>query len=385
MKWKILLMSGLIVGFTFSDLQADEDSFYLKKLLIKGNSVTKEKYIRSFITLEEEKIYELDDIINEINISRENLEKTNLFSGIFFNDEFDEENNLTITVQLKEKNYLLFGPTGYITYENDKFYIDSGLYIKYNNLFGNAALVVIEVPLEVNPLYKAAGISFFHQNLIGRIRYTCAFEYRYFLNEQTDWLEVVPGVAWKIRDRLFSGINFKLNWNSFNTFMICPYIEGGNNERYSFKTKHWFYYTISPFYGINAGAPPLYGLSSKLNLYRDLFFKIVYVLITEADIQDGEISDNLILDSSVRGTYSKNYRGNKKISLINELHIPLPWNNNITIVPFLDSNVIGFGYNTLRVLIGGGIGLHWYNKFQDPLIIEIAFGKGIMLNFRKRF
>lgn len=383
MKWKILLMSGLIAGFTFSDLQADEDNFYLKKLLIKGNSVTKEKYIRSFITLEEGKIYELDDIINEINISRENLEKTNLFSGIFFNDEFDEENSLTITVQLKEKNYLLFSPTGYITYENDKFYIDSGLYIKYNNLFGNAALVVIEVPLEVNPLYEATGISFFHQNLIGRIRYTCAFEYRYFLNEQKDWLEVVSGVAWKIRDRLFSGINFKLNRNSFNTFIICPYIEGGNSERYSSKTKHWFYYTISPFYGINAGAPSLYGLSSKLNLYWDLFFKIVYVLITEANIQDGEISDNLILDSSVRGTYSKNYHGNKKISLTNELHIPLPWNNNITIVPFLDSNVIG--YNTLQVLIGGGIGLHLYNKFQDPLVLDVAFGKGIMLNFQKRF
>ena len=67
----------------------------------------------------------------------------------------------------------------------------------------------------------------------------------------------------------------------------------------------------------------------------------------------------------------------------NEFSVPLPWNNHFIIVPFVDTNVIG--QDSLQFLIGGGIGLHWHTRFQDPLIMEIAFGKGIMLNFQNRF
>ena len=81
-------------------------------------------------------------------------------------------------------------------------------------------------------------------------------------------------------------------------------------------------------------------------------------------------------------THFELYSGNKQISLSSDLRIPLPWNNDLIIVPFIDTNVIG--QNNLQFLIGGGIGLHWLTRFQDPLIMEIAFGKGIMLNFQKR-
>ncbi|MCK5568876.1 MAG: hypothetical protein KAJ15_04110, partial [Spirochaetes bacterium] len=118
MKRKILLFTYVLTVFAISSIIADEENIFLKKLIIEGNSVTRESYVRSFITLKEGKIYKLDTIIDEINVSRENLERTNLFSSIFFDDELDEENNLTLTIRLKEKNYLLFGPDGYITYQN---------------------------------------------------------------------------------------------------------------------------------------------------------------------------------------------------------------------------------------------------------------------------
>ena len=82
----------------------------------------------------------------------------------------------------------------------------------------------------------------------------------------------------------------------------------------------------------------------------------------------------------MRGTNFKNYSGDIQISLKNELLIPWPWNTSFSIVPFFDLNLIGED-----ILIGGGFGLHWFNKLQDPLVMELAYGKGIMLNFQKRF
>ena len=117
MKFKLLFVVSILLIFVFK-IAYTEQSIYLKKLLIEGNKKTKDEYIRLFITLEEEKSYELDSILNEINISREKLEETRLFSNIFFNDQIDEENNLILTVQLKERNYYLFSPTGYVSLED---------------------------------------------------------------------------------------------------------------------------------------------------------------------------------------------------------------------------------------------------------------------------
>ncbi|KPJ89679.1 MAG: hypothetical protein AMS17_01085, partial [Spirochaetes bacterium DG_61] len=114
MKVRLLFLILLIFLFAHAHLCADLEEYFLQEVRIRGNSVTKEQYVRPFITLEEGKRYDLDGIITEINISRDNLLKTGLFSDIFFNDEVDERDNLIITVQLKEKNYFLFGPTGYI-------------------------------------------------------------------------------------------------------------------------------------------------------------------------------------------------------------------------------------------------------------------------------
>jgi hypothetical protein len=69
--------------------------------------------------------------------------------------------------------------------------------------------------------------------------------------------------------------------------------------------------------------------------------------------------------------------------LSNELKIPWPFNERINFVPFFDAGLIGTP--EADFLSGGGLGLHLYTKYQDPIIIEIAIGKGYMLNFSKRY
>ena len=83
MKPQFFPALGFILFFFITHISADTDNIYLRKIRIKGNKITKEQYVRQFITLEEGKTYDLDTILNEINLSRNNLEKTHLFSGIF--------------------------------------------------------------------------------------------------------------------------------------------------------------------------------------------------------------------------------------------------------------------------------------------------------------
>jgi len=116
--------------FAFSPAPAvgqDDDKITLKRLQIEGNKVTDTGYILSHVTLQEGMSYDIDTLMDEINRSRENLERTALFTEVFFNDEFDEQGNLLLTIAVKEKNYLFFGLGGYTGYEEDEFYFRNSL------------------------------------------------------------------------------------------------------------------------------------------------------------------------------------------------------------------------------------------------------------------
>jgi outer membrane protein assembly factor BamA len=377
MKFKLLFVVSILLIFVFK-IAYTEQGIYLQKLLIEGNKKTKDEYIRMFITLEEEKSYELDSLLNEINISREKLEETRLFSNIFFNDQIDEENNLILTVQLKERNYYLFGPTGYVSLEDKELEMDSRIYFEHRNLFGRAGIFSVEIPI-----YEYAGFYFYHLYLINRFRYSFTFDYNHSLTDKNDWVSIVPGASIKIREYVYTGINVGFNIDTPDSFILYPFIEGGFNERYTYKTKSWHYYYLTLFYGLNDDSSSLYGVKSEINLYWDLLLRIVYAFQFNANFQKGKVSESLEFYSSVRGWSFKKHSGNKQIAFTNELHIPFPWKDSIVLVPFIDMNLIGF--ETIDFLLGGGIGVHWYNKFQNPLVFEIAYGNGIMLNFQKRF
>ncbi len=378
MNWKAHIILVIIFLLAFSSLIAEDDIIFLKQLTIKGNKVTRETYIRSFITLEEGKTYDLDTIIEKINESRSKLEHTELFTNIFFDDELDDENNLILTVQLREKNYLLFGPEGYFIYEDKVFYFNNLLYLSYINMFGISDIISVYVPV-----YENAGIFFnYSGSFNNKIFYMIDFKYLYSLRDGETWFSLSPGAGYRIKEDLNAGARLAINHHDFNTALFSPYIEIGTRDRRSSKIKTWYFTSITPYYGYNFNGTSMYGIDSGFHLYRDLFFKIVYSLNVDVNLQGGNVPDNLILKSNVRGTHFDLYQGNKRISLSNDLSVPLPWNNDLIIVPFVDTNVIG--KDSLQFLIGGGIGLHWYTRFLDPFIMEIAFGKGIMLNFQKR-
>jgi outer membrane protein assembly factor BamA len=377
MRWLHPLMIVGIILISVSIGNTQDDSFFLKKITVEGNSITRDKFLLSLITLNEGEYYSIDRIIDELNFSRVNLEKTNLFSNIFFNDEIDDEGYLTITVQVRENNYFLFGPSGYIYYEEDIFFSDLSVYVSYTNLFGNGSRITIEVPF-----YENQGFYLTYNGKSKKLKYTSTFEYLDHYNQELDTIAFISGAAIGFKNNFFGGLNVRFNEDSFSSLIFMPFLEAGEVDRHSLRIKKWYYATLTPFYGYNFNSSSLYGVFTEFHTYWDLLLKIVYALKFEFAIQGGEVPENFLLRSTVRGTNFPDFSGEKRISLTNEFNVPFPWNNNFVIVPFLDINFLGF--ETFEFLIGGGIGLHWFNKFQDPLVVEFAIGKGLMLNLQKK-
>ena len=384
----LILFPGLCFGLDEADpTNENSDLILLKKLQIEGNEVTDTGYILSFITLKEGSSYEIDTLMDEINRSRENLQRTDLFSEIFFNDEFDEEENLLLTIELRERNYLFFGPGGHAGYEGNDFYFRNSLYVEYKNLFGNSTTIYCELGF-----YENQGLILLLQGGLKRIRYDLELEYEHRAATDLDSILFMPGLAYAVDKRLFIGADILVNNANYNSFALYPYLELGSNKRFSRDLKSWYLLKVTPYYGYNfqgldssggAETPSsFHGIGARFGYYHDIFLKIVYQLKVDAEYQGGEVPPNLVLEPDVRGTRFDVRTGNKKLSMTNELHIPLPWEESLVIVPFIDLDVIG--YTDVEVLLGGGVGVHWFNRFQDPLVVEIAFGRGFMLNFQKR-
>ncbi|MBN2322702.1 MAG: hypothetical protein JXQ30_03125 [Spirochaetes bacterium] len=381
----LLTAAAVFLLYPVSAPGDDEEVITLERIGIEGNSVTATDYILSCVTLAEGKTYDFDTLMDEINISRENLEQTGLFTEIFFDDQFDENDNLLLTVSVKEKNYLFFGLGGHSGIEAGDFYFRNSLYVAYKNLFGNRTSLYVELPF-----YEDQGLGFSVQGDVKKLRYALDLTYAHRSKTGEDSVRFRPGLGYAINPLFYLGADILVNNALYNSFGLYPFIELGSTERKNTDSRSWCFFRLSPYYSNNfeggSGRVPetdsFYGVEAKFRYYRDLLLKIVYQLKLEAALQGGTVPHNLILQSDVRGTRFDDHYGDKKLSFTNELHVPLPWEESVVIVPFVDFNVIG--YSDVELLLGGGIGVHWFTRFNDPLVFEIAFGRGFMLNFQKR-
>jgi outer membrane protein assembly factor BamA len=371
---------------------SDDDRIYLKRIVIAGNRVTKEWYVRDLLTLRERQFYDLDTIIDEINRSRENLEHTGLFTNVFFNDELDELNNLILTVQLREKNYFQFGPSGYLGYEKSEFYSVLSLYGKHTNLFGNSSFLRLEVPV-----YRDYGvIARMGNGTSASLRYIFGFDarYDYFFDEYVQ--KFVAGLGYGFGDSVLVGTDIHVSRESPSnseestiSTVFFPYFQWGYDRRVNPKQKNWYSLHVKPYLGVNTRAETVEnrktfsGIDGKLSLNWDVVLQSVYSLNLYASYQDGGVPHEYTLQSNIRGTYFDAYRGSYLISVTNDFDFPWPWNNRFHLIPFLDYGMIG--NEKADFLIGVGLGLHWYTRYQNPFVFELAYGKGLMLNLTKRF
>jgi len=362
---------------TFSSAAGIEQPVLIEKIGIKGNRVTRDAYIRSFLTFEEGKIYELDDLLTEINRSREGLTRTGLFENVFFNDEAVEENAaddmmiIDLFIQVKEKNYFMFGPAGYLGFEDHDFYSKTAAYAGYTNLFGNASQIHLSVPV-----YTDTGISLSQTGPIGKLQYQLGYAYTddHFLDVTSH--TITAGIGYKKSRNLKPGAIFQMQDADLVTLILFPYIEAGGKKGDGNRRRTWYTTRISPFFGINSDSSRFYGITNTAGIYHDIFLKIIYAINLEASVGTGDFPVQYLFYSKLRGAQFQRYSSTYRISVSNEFHIPWPTNNRITFVPFLDMSYLA---NTF--LAGGGIGLHLFTRFQDPLVIDVAFGRGFMLYF----
>lgn len=390
-------MSGIYAGLALLLLLAlvtpvfAEDEIHLLRIEVEGNDVTSEDFIRSMLTLQQGEVYDLDRIIDEINESRQNLEKTGLFGSVFFNDELDDENNLVLTVQVREKNYLHFGLSGYLGYEDKEVYSVSSLYLNYTNVGGNGSLFYLEVPF-----YRDYGVIARYMGNPGKFQYTLGLDvrYDYFYDENVQ--KLIAGLGYNLHERLLFGLDIQSSRespvqssDSTLSFVFYPYVRWGLARRYTEKQKKWHSLFLTPYAGItvpnrsDSGNTQFYGIDSRLSLNRDVLLQIVYSLNVYASYQDGTIPNEYTIKSNIRGSYYDAHTGSYRLTVINNFDFPWPSYNRIHLVPFLDYGIVGD--DKADFLIGGGVGFNWYTKYQDPFVFEVAFGEGFMINLSKNF
>jgi hypothetical protein len=385
----VACMSPFIL-FLFMPVFANEDVF-LQRIDIRGNRITREALIRSSLTLEEGKVYDLDMVIDEINRSRQNLEKTGLFTSVFFNDELDAENNLVLTVQLREKNYLHFGSTGYLGYEDKEFYSHTSLYLDYTNVHGNGSLFNLQIPF-----YRDYGFIARYAGKPEKIQYLVMLDVRYDYFYDEDIQKMIAGLGYHFSDRFLFGTDVHASRESLRqtsnatlSFVFFPYLRWGHATRYTTKQKKWHYIFFTPYVGLNLPDDPesdsseFYGINSRLNMNWDILLQLVYSLNVYGSYQDGTVPNEYVVQSNIRGTYYDAYTGSYRLTVTNDFDFPWPTFKSIHLVPFLDCGLIGD--DEVDFLLGGGVGLHWYTKYQDPFIFEVAYGTGLMVNLSKRF
>jgi hypothetical protein len=381
----------LFLLFSFLTPVIADDAVYLDRIDVEGNSVTREDLIRSLLTLQAGQIYDLDRVIDEINTSRQNLEKTGLFVSVFFDDKLDDENNLTLTVQVRENNYIHFGLAGYLGYEDKEFYSATSLYLDYTNVHGNGSLFYLEVPF-----YRDYGVIARYVGNPGRLQYKVGLDVRYDYLYDQNIQKLIAGLGFNFSERFLLGAAIHSNrespiQNSDSTlsFVFYPYLRWGPHRRYTAKQKKWHNLFLTPYMGINIPSESdsdnteFFGIDSRLSLNWDVLLQIVYSLNIYASYQDGIVPNEYLVQSNIRGTYYDAHTGDYRLIVINNFDFPWPTYNRIHLVPFVDYGIVGD--DKVEFLLGGGIGLHWYTKYQDPLVFEVAYGEGLMINLSKNF
>jgi hypothetical protein len=382
--WAAALAWAAPAAFAQNEEAGDPETVLLRSIEVSGNRATSERYIRSFLEMEEGNRYGLEEIIDLINISRGRLERTGLFRNIFFDDELVEESRdlvLNLTVQVREKNYLHFGPSGYLGYGQKEWYAATSVYLEYTNLYGNGSLLWLEAPV-----YQDLGALVYTSNRFGLVDLEAGYR---FLNEEqgpvSHSILTRFGVFLTPRVKTGLGANLYLEKNASgeetDTYMaLLPFFELGSRIRPDTTTRTWYYGSVTPVLAYGAG--DFYGFSGEIAFYRDLFLKIIYVLELEGGYLTGDPPRGYLFDPGIRGTDPDDFPGEVLVNLTNEFRVPWPTYPQLVLVPFLDISVVG---DDPEFLLGGGIGMHLYTKFQDPLVVEIGFGKGIMLNFSRNF
>ncbi len=370
---KLIRLCLLFIALSATTILADQ--VYLKDLRITGNRITKKEYIMRLIDLKVNKSYDVDRLMDKMSIIKDRLYSTGLFENVFFDDQIDENNNLILTVKLREKNYLHFGPSGRIYYK-DALYPDIGLYIDYLNLLGRNNRLYINTPM-----YENQGIAIKFQNDPMR-NYQFTALLKYLVDKSNRVSEssiksftVVPEITFSVFNDFEIGSSFTYNRYNGSSFLFAPELSYSSNQ----KSKRHITLDTSIILGAGEQKSVIYGISSRANYKQELLLQMSLKVNALMDFLDGDVPKNLELTNRSRGYPYGYLSGNKRFYFTSEISFPLPWSPNISIAIFVDSDIIG--YNNLKSILSGGAGLKLYSRFFNPLNIDLIVGKGIEINF----
>lgn len=358
----------------------DSEVVFIKKIVIKGNKRTTTEIIRERITIDEKQSYTLEDIIDEINRSRNNILSTGLFNDVFFDDVLDEYGNLELYVEVDEKNYFKLIPSGFVYVDKNKVHFHNSLFYEDVNFKGNKSKLKTKVSI-----YDAKGIEFgYSSSQLKDLWVEINLGYIDSAHYPDQYCYISPAIKYNISGGFNLGFGIEAG-KMGNTYLgiESPLRINKNNK----ELKSSFSMDFVPQLLFNHNDSPGYLLKIDGKYQKELMLQITNLLYGEINLAGGIIPERKIITSRARGNDPFNYTGNFRFSITEEILMPLIFNYNIKIGLFFDGDIIGDtqSLNFGKVLVGGGFSFRWYHYILNPLYIDIALGKGVMLNFTTMF
>lgn len=389
----VLVLFSLVLLTTIHTLIAEQreknnidnqEKIYVKKIIIKGNTRTRTEIIKDRITIREKEIYPLDTIVDEINNSRNNILSTGLFSDVYFDDVFDDNGNLELYVEVTEKRFLNITPSGFIYLDKNQTHFHNSLYFKDVNFRGNKSILQTIVYIYDSPGvelgYSSSYLKPFKINVYsGYINSTHYSNVSYYIS---------PTAVYDISRKL--NLSFSIEFGKAGDFYMALGTPVSFNKAKD-ELKNSFSINFIPQLILNRNNESGYLIIFEGRYTKKLMLQIKNMVYGEMAFSQGRIPDRKKIISRARGYDPFNYTGNFRFSVTEELSMPFIFNYDIELGLFFDGDIIGDipgdpqSTNPSKFLIGGGISFRWYHSILNPLRIDLALGKGLMINFSERF
>lgn len=387
-KKTALVIAVCFIPFAFTS-QA-ENEWVVEEVEVVGNDWTKSEIVLREFGFRPGEALEEDDLLDLLLVGQERLERLSLFTEVFLDQEIISEGKIKIIIEVRERWNLELAPAGSYYLQGDELKARGFLHLRDRNFLGYGQKLDLKVHyladygLEVSWLEPSLASSPWILELEGV----------YLLGSYQDQIDRyggAVGLGYGFAPDLKIGSSFRYQGVKQKEVQalapvaaLHPYLRWGHAERPDSRERFWNLLALEGEFAstILGGSEDYAKLEVGYSFYRDLLLQIVAALSLAAGIGFGEVPSYELFTNQVRGWDAQDAVGDLSLDLSSELRVPVPLYQFLQIVFFLDMGAIGARdrISLDDTSVGGGVGLRWFNLLQDPLRLDIGWGKGAKLH-----
>ena len=369
--------------------QADNE-WVVEEVVVRGNTWTNKEVILREIGISQGDVLEEEVLLDQLLKGKDRLDRSGLFAEVFLDQEIVEEGKIKVIVEVRERWNIDIAPGGLYYLDSAGFKARGFLHVRDRNFLGYAqelnlkAHYLADYGLEVNWRESRLASSSWTLEL-GAVYLVANYQ------DRVDRLGGNIGFGYTFSPDLKVGSRYRYEsikprggQAASSVAGLYPYLKWGYNERPDPKERFWNLFVLESEVAssILGGGEDYAKLKASYSFFRDLFLQIVAAMSLSGGVGYGNIPPYELFTAQVRGWDAYAMTGDISLSVSSELRVPIPFYQFLQVALFLDAGAVGKkdGLSLGDTAVGGGVGLRWFNTLQNPLRLDVGWGRGVSLN-----